>query len=71
MNEKYFLDGHSRVYVDGEDGCKQHGKDAPIFHLYKTEKGKNFYLTVIRCPRSLSHEEQAKIRSSVKSATGS
>lgn len=58
---KFFLDGRSRVYVDDPQNCK-HGKDVPIYHLAKREDGRAMLISAIRCPKSLSSLERAKLK---------
>lgn len=61
---RFFLDGHSRIYVDDDESCdKLHHGHGCMFHqrLILPAK-KRMFTETIRCPRSLSPQERSKLK---------
>lgn len=61
---RYFLQGRSKHLVDDDGTCKDHHvkNPPPLFHIVRSPK---FSLIVVRCPRSLSPEEQKLLQPGV------
>ena len=61
---RFFLDGHSRIYVDLDGSCKDHhsGKPVPLFHVLRNQGTRAVSAFLVRCPKSLSPQERSRLK---------